>query len=139
VVPTVHSDCSISRPEERVLTVQSCRLVDPYQVKKIMEFADRYPESFVGSAREQFVKEAQGIVESYRGAVIEEATKEGGQNQYFYSSKDMNICAKFPQEIQIKALVASACCDGDPNPPCYLGLRAYIVSGSDEPVKKSIH
>ena len=97
-----------------------------------MEFADRYPTSFVESAREQYRQEAQEIVDSYRGAVLEAITAEGSASPYFYPSKDPEICGKFPEGLHMEAQVASACCDGDPNPPCYLGFSAFIVTESEK-------
>ena len=92
-----------------------------------MGFAERYPKGFVESAREQFVEEARRIVESYRGAVLEATTTMGERARYFYPSQDTNVCRAFPSGSEATLTVRSAACDGDPNPPCFLGFSLYIV------------
>jgi len=132
VSPKVYAIRMVPPPREVVLTVQSCRLIDPYQEKKLMEFAERYPKSFVESTREQFVKEAQEIVETYRGAVIEGTNPEGSSGKYLYQSKDSGICEKFKSGAQIKVIISYADCDGDPNPPCYIGFSGLMKDAKSE-------
>lgn len=45
---------------------------------------------------------------------------------YFYPTKNKNACDKFPEGQTVKVLVTQACCDGDPNPPCWLGFSNLI-------------
>ena len=138
IAVNAHADCVSPPPTERVLTVQHCRVVHPNAERKLMEFADRYPNSFVESVRAQYRQEAQEIVDSYRGAVLEGTTADGSTGPYFYPSKDPKICRKFPRGVQLEAQVAFACCDGDPNPPCYLGFGAFIVSGSEKLTQRGL-
>ena len=127
-----HADCENPPLTEQMLTVQHCRVVDPYAERRLLEFVERYPKAFVGSDREPYRQEAQEIVESYRGAVLEGTTADGSTSPYFYPSKDPKVCRRFPPGLHIEVQVASACCDGDPNPPCYLGFGHFIVSRSEK-------
>jgi len=121
------SDCDLHPPAAATLTVVSCRSIDPAQEKKLQTWAERYPLGFVESSREQMAEEARQMVEAYRGAVVE-ATAEGeGLNRYFYPSKDAQVCQQFGPGAVLHVEVGGACCDGDPNPPCFLGIRHYIT------------
>lgn len=65
-------------------------------------------------------------MESYRGAVLVE--NQGSKTEkYFLSNKDERVCQTFKKGTSVRALVAFACCDGDPNPPCYLGFSCYLA------------
>lgn len=126
-----YSSCNTPPPRQVTVTVESCSVVNPRKQQKLIEFSRRYPKSFVESYQEQAANEAEKIVESYRGAVIEGTEEDGIMRKYFYSNRDKNICAKFKKGSLIEAVVDSACCDGDPNPPCYLGFSVYVVRVSD--------
>ena len=141
-VTRVYSDCSQYQPKEKILTVQSCRSIDPKREKKITEYAEAYPKGFVESYRDEALQHTRDVVESYRGAVIEGSTVDtgagpypypGNELHYFYASRNPNICSQFPPGSRFKVKVGSSCCDGDPGPPCYLGFSAYVVPGSEKP------
>ena len=107
--------------------MQTCRLINPDSEDKIIEFADRYVNSFHWSVREEYAKEAREIAEAYRGALIE--TLKAGE-RFFYPSQEENVCAGFPKGSMIDVTVDFACCDGDPNPPCLLGFAEFFLSVS---------
>ncbi len=48
------------------------------------------------------------------------------KNKYFYPTKNKNICQSFPRGKRINMIKSEACCDGDPNPPCWLGFSNIL-------------
>jgi hypothetical protein len=116
--------CALPEPSETKIIVESCEVIDPYQVSRLTDFAERYPKGF-GNQKEA-EKRAQRVVESYKGAVLVE--NQGSKTEkYFLSNKDEKVCQTFKKGTSVRALVAFACCDGDPNPPCYLGFSRYLA------------
>ena len=133
-LPYAWGKCSKRQQTDKVVKIESCEVVDPYQVPRLNEFAERYPEGFVESYRKRAEKEVQGIMESYRGAILIE--KEGENTvKYFLPSEDREVCNKFDKGKVIDVVIGFACCDGDPNPPCYLGLGSYVVKVGEAGVK----
>ena len=59
----------------------------------------------------------------YRGIILD-AESHAGSRPYFVSAAQ---CQDFPPGRALNAMVGIACCDGDPNPPCYLGFANFLV------------
>lgn len=125
---SVWPDCDITPAHEETFVVDSCRVIDPYEVHTLMVYLERYPLSFVESQREIYAREAQIVVDSYRGAVLESRVNRGKPARYLFQDNDPAVCARFPAGSTIKAEITGACCDGDTNPPCYLGFRNLVTS-----------
>ena len=99
-------------------------MVDPYQVSLLRDFAVRYPKGFANHKEAE--KRVQRVIESYMGAVLVE--NQGSKiEKYFLPNKDRNVCERFKKDSSVRALVGFACCDGDSNPPCYLGFSRYVA------------
>jgi hypothetical protein len=65
-------------------------------------------------------------MESYVGAVL--VDNQGSKTEkYFLPSKDGKVCETFKKGTSVRALVGFACCDGDSNPPCFLGFGRYVA------------
>ena len=118
--------CAPGKPVRKKLTVESCEVVDPYGVQRLSEFAERYPQGFVESYRGEARQTVKEILESYRGAVL---TENEGVNtvRYFLAGQDLEVCSEFEQGDVLNVSVEFACCDGDPNPPCYLGFGSFLT------------
>jgi len=101
-------------------------VVAPYEVPSLSDFAKRYPQGFVESYRQEAEKTAEKILKFYRGAALTEIQ---GENtlRYFLASQDPEVFSDFSQGDLLDVTVESACCDGDPNPPYYLGFAEYLT------------
>ncbi|MGE0267083.1 MAG: hypothetical protein AB7S78_01325 [Candidatus Omnitrophota bacterium] len=131
----VRADCDITPAYEETFVVNSCRALDPYAVKTLMVYLERYPLSFVESQRDIYAREAQIAVDAYRGAVLESRVTRGQPVRYLFQDNDPAVCARFPAGSTVTAEITGACCDGDINPPCYLGFRNLLtglISVTDE-------
>ena len=109
-------------PKQIKIKVTACELV---KLDKIFK-----PKSFVEKTFGNFnVKDAdrqKKIIEKYRGAIL--YSRHNDQlSKFFLRSKDPMICKKYEEVKTWELTVDHACCDGDTNPPCYLGFSAYIV------------
>jgi hypothetical protein len=73
----------------------------------------------------------------YEGAILEikmmskEKTKMKAdqlaiREKVFFNTKEKSICSVLRPHTKRKAILDWACCDGDPNPPCFLGFSCYI-------------
>ena len=122
----VWGSCAAREPVNKNLRVDSCQVVDPHEVPRLSDFAKRYPQGFVESYRQEAEKTVEEILRSYRGAMLTEVQ---GENtlRYFLASLDPEVCSEFSQGDLLDVTVDSACCDGDPNPPCYLGFAEYLT------------
>lgn len=132
---SVWPDCNITPAHEETFVVGSCRALDPYEVKTLMVYLERYPLSFVESQRETYEREAQIAVDAYRGALLESRVTRGQPVRYLFQDNDPAVCARFPAGSTVTAEIIGACCDGDINPPCYLGFRNLVtglISVTDE-------
>ncbi len=117
--------CVNPKPIEKTIIIDVCEVIDPYQVPRLKTFVEQYPKGFTESYKKEGEKEVQRIMESYEGAILVE--KGGSKTEkYFISSKDKKICETYKKGATVAALVDFACCDGDPNPPCYLGFSGYV-------------
>lgn len=123
----VWPDCDITPAHEETFVVDSCRVIDPYEVNTLMVYLERYPLSFVESQRDIYAREAQIVVDSYRGAVLESRVNRGKPERYLFQDNEPSVCARFPAGSTVKAEITGACCDGDTNPPCYLGFRNLVT------------
>lgn len=133
-LPYVWSSCAKREPTKKRIKIDSCEVIDPYHVSRLKDFAERYPKGFVESYRKEAEKEVQDIMESYKGAILIE--RQGGNTfKYFLASKDKQVCNKFDKGKLMNVVIDFACCDGDPNPPCYLGLGSYVVKISEAGIK----
>ncbi|MDA2923315.1 hypothetical protein MYX65_01450 [Acidobacteria bacterium AH-259-L09] len=129
-VPNVWSSCAEREPIKKSIKIDSCEVVVPYDVPRLNDFAERYPKGFVESYRKEAEKTVQDIMESYQGAILIE--EQGGNTfKYFLASKDKQVCNKLDNGKLLNVVIDFACCDGDPNPPCYLGLASYVVKVSE--------
>ncbi len=122
----VYGSCVLPPPRETTIPIRNCTLVKPHKHPEITAFAKRYVESFHWSTREYYTKEAQEIVNSYRGALIETRNEDNSVATHFYPNEDDNVCTRFRKGANVKVVLRSACCDGDPNPPCLLGISSYV-------------
>jgi hypothetical protein len=124
-IAPVWAACAGGGPSEVVVTVDQCELVVPENNPELKAITDRYLKSSRESDRPEAEMRAARLLDSYRGALLVE---NGARIKVrtFFPSKDAKICSRFKKGQKIRALVSHACCDGDPNPPCYLGLSAYI-------------
>jgi len=130
--------CRLPEPSEKKIIVESCEVIDPYQVFRLTDFAERYAKGFANQKEAE--KTAQRVMESYRGAVLVEnqgsktekyfLPNEDETEKYFLPNEDEKVCQTFTKGTSVRALVAFACCDGDPNPPCYLGFNRYLAKDS---------
>ena len=133
----VFADCGgpKSHPKEEGFTIENCRIVNPSKENNIMHFNKNYSDSIGKSA--ETLQHAKKILDSYKGIVIQATNSSGASNPYFYAEHNGNQCRDFKKGQQIKAIVEMACCDGDPNPPCYLGMKEYFMDGSVKNVIKN--
>ena len=129
-VGLAQADCDYFAPTEKIIEIDSCEVVNPNTVTRLIQFKEQRLKSRVESARAETEKEIQKILESYRGAVLVNHSVKN-PIRYFLASKDPNICTKYNKALTLRAKVGSACCDGDPNPPCYLGFKAFITEVID--------
>ena len=135
-VPNAWGDCLSGGPVTKVVTVESCKVVEPYAVPELQRFAERYQRGWVGGAARKIAKQrVHDIMESYKGAVLI-GKQEGTTANYFLPSKDKRVCSQFKQGQVWNVVIEAACCDGDPNPPCYLGFNSFIVEVSKVGGKK---
>jgi hypothetical protein len=124
--------CVNPEPLEKKIIIDACEVVDPYQVSLLRDFAERYPKGFTNQKEAE--KRVQRVFESYMGAVLVE--NQGSKTEkYFLPNKDRNVCETFKKGSSVRALVGFACCDGDSNPPCYLGFSRYVASILETDVK----
>jgi hypothetical protein len=126
-VPIAHvwADCLAHKPTESVITVDQCDVIVPEAEPRLKAFAENYRKSFVESGRAEAERTVARILDSYRGAILVQQ-RDGVAERIFFSSKDPKVCSTLRKRAKIRVLINDACCDGDPNPPCYLGLTAYI-------------
>lgn len=127
LMPITHvwADCHRDKAAEAVIIVDQCDVVVPEALPSLKDFAERYLEFFVESGRPEAERMVARTFDSYRGAIL--VGRRGRvTGQIFVSSRDSKICSRFKKGVKIHALVNDACCDGDPNPPCYLGFSAYV-------------
>jgi hypothetical protein len=61
------------------------------------------------------------VLEQYRGS---ELATDGGP--LFVPEASGLACAGIPRGRRVRITAGLACCDGDPNPPCYLGYSRYV-------------
>lgn len=128
------ADCDITQPAPKTFTVRACRVVNTDREPRLQQFLRSYPEGFVESAREGMRKYAESVLTNYHGVVLD-VTGEDLDGKLFLRSEDPYACAAFRTGSRMAALVGGACCDGDPNPPCYLGFREYIIPGTARPAQ----
>jgi hypothetical protein len=60
--------------------------------------------------------------------VLESRVTQGKPVRYLFQDNDPAVCARFPAGSIVIAEITGACCDGDINPPCYLGFRNLVTS-----------
>jgi hypothetical protein len=92
--------CAASKAVNQNLRVDSCQVVDPYEVPSLSDFANRYPQGFVESYRQEAEKTAEKILRSYRGAVLTEIQ---GENtlRYFLASQTQKCVVNLVKEIYL--------------------------------------
>ena len=117
--------------KEEVFTVEHCRIVDPSKEKRIVKFNKDYAQS-MGNA-EDIRRHDQKVLNAYRGVVIEAKDSSGVSKSYFLGDTSKSLyefCGHLKKKQEIKGIVGQACCDGDSNPPCFLGIKDFFYSGS---------
>jgi hypothetical protein len=139
--PDAATDCGWQEAKEQELLVESCAPVPVASLAKIDEWAARHVNRYSSAAVEM-----ERLKASYRGVTISVRTvvKDAGspqtepwpggpaaprdpvRSQLFLNTHEARPCDGLPVGTWLRATVQSACCDGDPNPPCYLGLRNYV-------------
>jgi hypothetical protein len=126
----VLADCNIDPdvPTGIGVRVVECSVVDPHKVPRLVEFADIYPKGFPEKNQENARAEVREVLDSYRGALIRVEYDHGHKEKLFFPSKEIDSCKQFPKGRAMSIVVEQACCDGDPNPPCFLGIRDYILN-----------
>jgi hypothetical protein len=104
------ADCA--GPIDRVIKTEvlSCKEILPLENAELLKKL----EYFKG-------KEKTEIVDSYRG--YELSARYG--RLYIPPGLGLN-CSNIHIGKEITLVIAYACCDGDPNPPCYLGYSEII-------------
>ena len=115
----VHAGCIASKAEMIDLKPTSCRVVAPATEPKLVEMMETIGKDSDKAWTADYQKK---INDYYAGAVITDAAR----NQYFYRSKETSVCDKFKAGSSVTLIKKKACCDGDPNPPCWLGFGARL-------------
>ncbi len=109
-----YADCRVREPKPTVrILIRACE-VAPTEIRRPRVVVDEPRETRVGS-------EAVQLGESYRGVLVT-AEVRGRSQRYLYQTSDVTACKRFPRGQEFLATLEFACCDGDPNPPCLLGL-----------------
>jgi hypothetical protein len=101
---------------KRRIIVAACEQVVPERVPELQRFAENYPKGFVASAASSARLEVAQVLDPYRGVVIR--TQDG--DRYLFQTADARACERFAKSTAFEVTLQFACCDGDPNPPCYL-------------------
>ena len=129
-VPAVaKASCVATPPHETTIEVDSCERIIQDRVPRVEEFRKRYAQAFVPDRRAEYQQQADKVAESYRGAIVR-VQSEGQLIPYFLPSNNLNICDHYKKGIVVQVTIDKACCDGDPNPPCYLGFSQFITQTS---------
>lgn len=100
------ADCATPPPAELELQLKSCRKVDPAQETELLKRVARVLKD----------EEAKRVLAEYRGMLVTSASNE----KFFFPTEVGDPCAQYTKPSPLRVLAASACCDGDPNPPCWL-------------------
>lgn len=103
VSPSVRASCRYQPPKPFNGRVKTCKVVDPHDV--------------------QF-KNAR---ENYRGLFLELDDARGQEVKGWIPEHEGASCSALPAGATLKATMSFACCDGDPNPPCYIGTANILT------------
>jgi hypothetical protein len=102
--------CLPSPEERKTITVETCEVIVPSrlpQVSRMIENADDFNKDLLQT--------------SYTGILLETADA-----KYFVNADLARSCSAFPEGEPVEVMIEKACCDGDPNAPCLLGISEYI-------------
>jgi hypothetical protein len=108
--PPVGADCGGPFEETFETRILTCRPVVPESDARLLERVARLPAGLRAE-----------VLGQYRGL---ELGTEGGR--LFVPGASGVSCADVVTGGRSRITVGFACCDGDPNPPCYLGYREYV-------------
>lgn len=117
--------CEPVEPRKVEMVIHSCEVTYPEKVDKIRNLAERRSK-YSGLSPEEAEEKASKLYRSYSGAVLS-SVSESHVYKVFYQSDDNHVCEQFSSGKLMTFTIGRACCDGDPNPPCYLGFSSYIV------------
>ena len=133
IAPAV-ADCSASPCERAVVSIKTCRDIDPPNEPQIANFVDQHRRS----ANDDFIS---SVLNSYEGSVVDGIVVASEpmacgtypvdkvpKNSRFAVNQNLRFfgptCEFLPPIGQQFSLIfAKACCDGDPSPPCLLNLK----------------
>ncbi len=151
-LPSAQAKCLPSSDEIREIKVRDCFYYDPSAydemvLRKVDELRARYVDmSSKSNAEEQNKRmiemadqQREDILKSYYGALVIADDGKPSPNcpsgslscygtdvKHFLPTQNKNACEGFPKGEILRLLVGKACCDGDPNPPCWLEFSNLI-------------
>jgi hypothetical protein len=117
--PDVRASCAWTPTKSVKLVVDSCTPVDTSKLKRPAD------------------------PKSYAGLLLEGALTSDGKTapaKVWVPASEKLACAKLPAKTVVSGRLDLACCDGDPNPPCWIEtssiLTKVVVAPGPKPVKK---
>jgi hypothetical protein len=108
---TAHADCAGSDSKTLKSEIFSCNSTSPSEDKELVKNLEIFKDD-----------EITEILESYRG--YELITSDG---KLFVPISAGLTCSNIIIGLEANITVDYACCDGDPNPPCFLGYSEIVM------------
>ena len=132
------ANCMFTEPvKKRRIVVLACEQVKPETVPRLKEYATKYPKRFIKPDEDWIKKDVARVLASYRGAWITARDVRVGttrtqagiryEQHYLFQTEDIRSCEQFPKDAVLDVTTELACCDGDPNPPCFLDPGGQLL------------
>lgn len=110
------ADCVSAQPaKKQTLLVSACQATSPKDLQS-------HIDTWMGK---QTIAGDLFKTHHYAGSVI--AAQLGEDQRTFFLAEHHGTCEQIKLGQPLVATIGQACCDGDPNAPCYLGLSEFLV------------
>lgn len=105
------ADCSGPPARSTTVVVRHCSVIDPAQEPLLMDALQQWRAD-----------DRNRVLPRYRGLQLQT-----DQGPVFVAASHQLSCGQFALSQPLPMTLDSACCDGDSNPPCYLGYRQFFT------------